>query len=72
MIKRLLPKIQVQDGKYLVYDVVIPGAERAVETAIKVKDDLLEHVKNAIQQHLKKILRIKEANWLHFLTWLAG
>jgi hypothetical protein len=53
-VKRLLQKIQERDGKYLLHDVVIRGYERAVETTAKVKDDLIERVKNAIEQRLEE------------------
>ena len=52
-IKRLLQKIQEQDGKYFLQDVVIRGYERAVETTERVKDVLVERVKNAIEQRLE-------------------
>ena len=52
-IKRLLQKIQEKDGKYFLQDVVIRGYERAVETTSKVKDVLVERVKNAIEQRLE-------------------
>lgn len=53
-VKRLLQKIQERDGKYLLHDVVIRGYERAVESIEKVKDDLVERVKNAIEQRLEE------------------
>ena len=49
----MLQKIQEQGGKYFPQDVVIRGYERAVETTAKVKDVLVERVKNAIEQRLE-------------------
>ena len=71
-IKRLLQKIQEQDGKYFLQEIVIRRYERVVETTAKVKDVLVECVKNAIEQCLKDDAEDERCKLVTLLTQQAG